>query len=128
VPKTRPALTDEQRGERRRADREFAREAVERLRSSEGWQRWLAARRHFHAYSLANQLLIAMHRRDEGRRVPDVAGAGLLRANGRTRSAHLVSVPAVQEAAGGLAAGRQGPRRAPAHPLSPQARVRHVIS
>ena len=64
MPKTRRALTDEQRAERRRADREFAREAVERLRSSEGWQRWLAARRHFHAYSLANQLLIAMQNRD----------------------------------------------------------------
>jgi hypothetical protein len=67
VPKTRPALTDEQRAERRRADREFAREAVEQLRSSEGWQRWLAARRHFHAYSLANQLLIAMQNPDATR-------------------------------------------------------------
>ena len=27
-----------------------------------GWQQWLAARRHFHAYSLANQLLIAMQK------------------------------------------------------------------
>lgn len=53
-------LTDEKRAERRRADREFAREAVERLRSSEGWQTWLASRRHFHRYSLANQVLIAM--------------------------------------------------------------------
>lgn len=55
-------LSDEGRAERRRADREYAREAVERLRSSEGWQRWLATRRHFHTYGLGNQLLIAMAR------------------------------------------------------------------
>ena len=55
-------LSDEERAERRRADREYARQAVEELRSSQGWQRWLAARRHFHAYSFGNQLLIAMAR------------------------------------------------------------------
>jgi antirestriction protein ArdC len=59
---TRRKLTDEERAERRRAEREYARQAVEQLRSSEGWQRWLASRRHFHSYSLANQLLIAMAR------------------------------------------------------------------
>ena len=58
----RTHLSDEERAERRARDREYAREAVARLRSSEGWQRWLATRRHFHAYSLANQLLIAMAR------------------------------------------------------------------
>ena len=52
--------TDEQRAERRRADREYARQAVEQLRSSAGWHAWLSARRHFHTYSLGNQLLIAM--------------------------------------------------------------------
>ena len=55
-------LSDEERAERRRADREYARQAVEQLRSSQGWQRWLATRRHFHAYSFGNQLLIAMAR------------------------------------------------------------------
>jgi hypothetical protein len=51
VPGTRKqVLSDEDRAERR-ADREYARQAVERLRSSEGWRRWLATRRHFHAYS-----------------------------------------------------------------------------
>jgi N-terminal domain of anti-restriction factor ArdC len=55
-------LTDEERAERRRTDREYARQAVEQLRTSEGWQRWLATRRHFHSYSLSNQLLIAMAR------------------------------------------------------------------
>lgn len=57
---TKRRLTDEERGERRRADREYARQAAEQLRSSEGWQPWLATRRHFHNYSLSNQLVIAM--------------------------------------------------------------------
>lgn len=34
------------------ADREHARQAIERLRSSDGWRQWLATRRHFHTYSL----------------------------------------------------------------------------
>ena len=62
MPKPRKPLSEQERAERRRADREFARQAVEQLRSSEGWQRWLATRRHFHCYSLTNQLLISMQR------------------------------------------------------------------
>src|SRR5271154_7057265 len=62
MPQSRNALSEEERAERRRADREFARKAVEQLQSSEGWQRWLATRGHFHRYSLTNQLLIAMQR------------------------------------------------------------------
>jgi hypothetical protein len=46
----------------RRADLEHALEAVEALKSSEGWKRWLGLRRHFHRYSLANQLLIALQK------------------------------------------------------------------
>jgi hypothetical protein len=65
--RTRARLTDLERAERRRADRAFARRAVEQLRASDGWQRWLASRRHFHAYSLANQLLIAMQNPDATR-------------------------------------------------------------
>jgi N-terminal domain of anti-restriction factor ArdC len=64
---TRTALSDSERAERRRADRELARHAVEQLRSTDGWQRWLTSRRHFHRYSLANQLLIAMQRPDATR-------------------------------------------------------------
>lgn len=56
----RKHLTDQERADQRRADRHFARDAVERLRTSEGWQSWLAARQRFHRYSLSNQLLIAM--------------------------------------------------------------------
>src|ERR1019366_6718145 len=62
MPKPRKPLSEQERAERRRADREFARQAVEQLRSSEGWQRWLATRQRFHSYSLGNQLLIAMQR------------------------------------------------------------------
>lgn len=57
--KFRRQLSEQERAERRKADREFTRQAVERLHASEGWQRWLATRRHFHSYSLHNQLLIA---------------------------------------------------------------------
>jgi hypothetical protein len=53
-------LTDEERQVRREADRQRTREAVEALRASDGWQNWLASRRHFHTYSLTNQLLIAL--------------------------------------------------------------------
>jgi antirestriction protein ArdC len=52
--------TEAERSERRAAEREQMREAVEALRTSEGWQRWLKVRRHFHTYSFHNQLMIAM--------------------------------------------------------------------
>jgi antirestriction protein ArdC len=58
----RKQLTDEERAERRERDREYARQAVERLRSSEGWRAWLTTRATFYGYSLGNQLLIAMQR------------------------------------------------------------------
>ena len=60
--KQRRQLTDEERAERRERDREYARKAVEQLRSSDGWKAWLTVRTSFHSYSLGNQLLIAMQR------------------------------------------------------------------
>lgn len=63
----RTKLTEADRAQRRAVDRTFVQQAVEQLRSSEGWQRWLATRRHFHAYSLRNQLLIAMQKPDATR-------------------------------------------------------------
>jgi hypothetical protein len=60
-------LTDADREKRRADDRALVQQAVEQLRSSEGWQRWLATRRHFHTYSLRNQLLIAMQKPDATR-------------------------------------------------------------
>ncbi len=56
------ALSEEERAEKRAAERELMAKAIEELRCSEGWQRWLRVRRHFHAYSFHNQLLIAFQR------------------------------------------------------------------
>lgn len=58
--KTRKPMTDEEREQRRAAERELMTQAVGALMTSEGWQRWLTVRRHFHAYSFGNQLLIAL--------------------------------------------------------------------
>lgn len=52
-------FTEAERQARREADRERAKEAVEALRTSDGWQGWLRSRRHFAEYSLSNQCLIA---------------------------------------------------------------------
>jgi len=49
---SRRALTDEESDARRAEQRALADRAVEELRSSSGWQRWLSTRRHFHHYSL----------------------------------------------------------------------------
>jgi len=57
--KSRRQLSEAEREEKRAGERELMAQAVESLRSSEGWQRWLRLRRHFHSYSFANQLLIA---------------------------------------------------------------------
>ena len=56
----RGALTDEQRAVKRAEERKQTQQAIEALRTSEGWQRWLKVRRHFHNYSFHNQLLIAL--------------------------------------------------------------------
>jgi antirestriction protein ArdC len=55
-------MTDEQRAERRRQQQELTERAVEQLRSSSGWQRWLTVRARvgLRRYSLNNQLLIAL--------------------------------------------------------------------
>ena len=55
-------LTEEERAQKRAADRQYVQQAVEALRTSDGWRRWLATRAMFHCYSLTNQLLIAMQR------------------------------------------------------------------
>ena len=58
----RRALSEAERAQKRAAERELMAAEIEQLRSSEGWQRWLRVRRHFHRYSLHNQLLIAFQR------------------------------------------------------------------
>ena len=60
-------LTDAEREQRRAAERAFVQQAVDALRTSDGWQRWLTTRRHFHTYSLRNQLLIALQNPDATR-------------------------------------------------------------
>ncbi|MBS0548342.1 MAG: hypothetical protein JSR24_11370, partial [Proteobacteria bacterium] len=60
VGERRRTVAEDRRAARRAVDRDRMREAVEALRSSEGWKRWLRVRRHFHSYSFHNQLLIAM--------------------------------------------------------------------
>jgi antirestriction protein ArdC len=57
-------LSDTDRQARREADREKAAEAVQALTTSEGWQAWLALRRHFRTYSANNQFLIALQCQD----------------------------------------------------------------
>jgi antirestriction protein ArdC len=64
----RRELSEEERAEKRAAERELMAAAIEQLRCSEGWQRWLSLRRYFHAYSLQNHLLIA-HQRPGASRV-----------------------------------------------------------
>jgi N-terminal domain of anti-restriction factor ArdC len=63
----RTQLSEAEREQRRAADRAFVQQAVEQLRSSDGWQSWLITRRHFHSYSLRNQLLLAMQKPDATR-------------------------------------------------------------
>ncbi len=64
---TKPRPGEEQRAERREADRDRIAAAVAALQSQEGWQRWLATRRHFHSYSFQNQLLLALQMPDATR-------------------------------------------------------------
>jgi hypothetical protein len=55
-------LSEQERDQRRTADRERLRAAAEQLLSSEGWQRWVRARASngLARYSLSNQLLVAL--------------------------------------------------------------------
>jgi antirestriction protein ArdC len=64
--KSRRRLTDEERDERRRADRERLQKSAEQLLSSDGWQRWIRVRSHagLARLSLSNQLLVAIARPD----------------------------------------------------------------
>jgi hypothetical protein len=59
---SRKRPSEEERAAQHARERRLTCEAVESLKASEGWQRWLAARRHVRRYSVANQLLIAVQR------------------------------------------------------------------
>jgi hypothetical protein len=45
-------LTNEERAERRRQDRERLQHAARELLGSEGWARWVKTRAMFHSYSV----------------------------------------------------------------------------
>ena len=124
------ALTDEERAERRRADREYARQAVEQLRSS----RRLAALA-CHAASLPRLQLRQPTAdrddsadRDPSRRVPRLAEARVRRAARRARDQGVGALPAQPQAARALAARRRRSRPAPANLLPPGPGLRQVIS
>ena len=63
---TKRRLSEAERAERRRADRERLARAAEQLLSSEGWQRWVRVRSQagLARLSLSNQLLVALARPD----------------------------------------------------------------
>ena len=57
--KSLPRLCEQERAERRRADRDRLARAAEELLSSDGWARWVRVRATFHSYSAANCMLLA---------------------------------------------------------------------
>jgi len=70
----RRQLTDTEREERRRKDRERLEQATAELLTSEGWRRWLRTRSVLHGYSLQNTLLIAQQAHARGIEPTYVAG------------------------------------------------------
>jgi len=66
--KQRRALTDGEREARRAGQRELVCASIEQLRTSDGWQAYLTARRRFSPYSWHNVLLI-LHQRPTSTRV-----------------------------------------------------------
>jgi hypothetical protein len=67
-------LTDEERAERRRQDRERLQQAARELLSSDGWARWVKTRAMFHSYSAGNCMLLAAEAHQRGIALTHVAG------------------------------------------------------
>jgi hypothetical protein len=67
-------LTDEERAERRRQDRERLQQAAQELLSSDGWARWVKTRAMFHSYSAGNCMLLAAQAHHRGIALTHVAG------------------------------------------------------
>jgi hypothetical protein len=59
-------LSEHERAERRRQDRERLQRAAEDLLSSEGWARWVRVRAMFHSYSASNCMLLAAQCHERG--------------------------------------------------------------
>src|ERR1700722_12310558 len=67
-------LSEAERAERRRQDRERLKHAAEELLSSEGWARWVRTRAMFHSYSAGNCMLLAAQCHQRGIALSRVAG------------------------------------------------------
>jgi hypothetical protein len=61
MPLTRRALTPQEREQRRAEERELVCASIEQLRTSDGWQGYLKARRRFPSYSWRNVLILSQH-------------------------------------------------------------------
>ena len=67
-------LSETERDERRRADRERLKQAAQELLCSEGWRRWVRVRASFHTYSAGNCMLLALQCHQRGIEPQHVAG------------------------------------------------------
>ena len=67
-------LSEFEREERRRHDRERLQRAAEELLCSEGWARWVRVRSMFHSYSAGNCMLLALQCHERGMVPERVAG------------------------------------------------------
>ncbi len=74
MPKTRKPLSDQEREQRRAADRERVKQAAQELLCSEGWARWVRARQLFHRYSASNCMVLALAFHHRGIEPEPVAG------------------------------------------------------
>ena len=93
----RRRLSNQERGERRAADRERLHQAAQQLLTSDGWQRWVhvRARGGLARLSLNNQLLVALSCPDATfvAAVQGMACTRVLRAQGRDRDSHHRPMP-----------------------------------
>lgn len=67
-------LSEQERAERRRRDRERLAQAARELLGSEGWARWVRTRAMFHAYSAGNCMLLAVQCHQRGMVPTRIAG------------------------------------------------------
>lgn len=67
-------VTEQERAERRRLDRERLAQAARELLSSDGWARWVKTRAMFHSYSAGNCMLLATQAHARGIALTHVAG------------------------------------------------------
>lgn len=67
-------LSEQERSERRRQDRERLQQAARELLSSEGWGRWVKTRAMFHTYSAGNCMLLAAQCHQRGIVTTRIAG------------------------------------------------------